>query len=311
MFKLRYLFVFFISVSFFANIMADEKKLVKIGAGNIMEGNYSIALGLCRYISNTNPEASCEVISTLNSLENIDLLRRKVIDYAIVQSSVAVDAYKGAGRFIDKGPFHDMYQLLNLYDSIFTVVVRDDARILVFKDLEGKKISNGLEGSDSTVAYKALEAFYDFKKPALDIEINPEYYARELCDKEVDGIMMMTGHPNALVNLIANTCNVEFISLEEDKVDSLIKNNNAFQKKVVRAGLYPSIDNDQFSISAPMILVATTEADPVIVQNLLDYISNHLEDFRLLHPVLYEFNNEYFQKDFVLPNFDSTKAKND
>ena len=311
MFKLRYLFIFLLSVSFFTNVMAGEKKLIKIGAGNIMEGNYSIALGLCRYISSSNPGLDCEVISTLNSLDNIDLLRREEVDFAIIQSNIAIDAYKGEGYFIDKGPFNEMQQLINLYDSVFTVVVRDDAQIFVFKDLEGRKISNGPERSDSTVAYKALEAFYDFKKPVSDIEISPEYYARDLCDKKVDGIMMMTGHPNALVNLIANSCNVEFISLDEDKVDALLKNNSAFHKKVMRAGLYPRIDNDQISISAPVILVSTTKADPKIVQNLLDYISNHVDDFRLFHPVLYDFNNEYFQKDFVLPNFDSTKEVDD
>ncbi|GAA5252958.1 hypothetical protein KNCP2_12460 [Candidatus Rickettsia kedanie] len=43
---------------------------------------------------------------------------------------------------------------------------------------------------------------------------------------------MMVGHSNPLVNLIANKCEVDFVSIENDKIAELIKQNRAFHKKL-------------------------------------------------------------------------------
>lgn len=287
--------------------IAEERKKIKIASGSVMEGYYSISLSLCRYISESNPGVDCEVVPTVSSMQNIDLLRREVVDFAIVQSNLALAAYQGSGYFIDYKPMSSMYQLLNLHDEIFTVMVRDESNILVFEDLEGKKISNGPPGSDSTVAYKALEAFYDFKKYPVDVELSHEEYARELCDKRVDAIMMMTGHPNALVSFIANSCNTEFVSLDESKIDALIKNDPSFRKKVLAAGFYPGVDHDQHTISVPAIFVGTGRTDPSIVENLQKALDSNFKGLKLSHPTLYDLEDSHFKNNFVLPKFSKSK----
>ena len=44
---------------------------------------------------------------------------------------------------------------------------------------------------------------------------------------------MMVGHSNPLVNLIANKCEVDFVSIENDKIAELIKQNRAFHKAIL------------------------------------------------------------------------------
>ena len=85
-----------------------------------------------------------------------------------------------------------MYQVLRLHDEIFTVIVKDDDKILTFGDLEGRKFSNGPPKSDSSVTYKALESYYDFKKSPIDVELAHENYAYEFCKGNIDAGMMMT-----------------------------------------------------------------------------------------------------------------------
>jgi hypothetical protein len=289
--------------------IADQRKKVKIGSGDVFGSYYSISLSLCRYISNSNPDIDCEVIPTESSVQNINLLKKGLIDFAILQSNLALDAYNGVGYFLNDEPFNNMYQLLNLHDEIFTVMVRDDSNILVFKDLEGKKISNGPPESDSTVTYKAVEAFYDFKRLPINIELNFENYARELCDKRIDAIMMMTGHPSALANFVANNCDTEFISIDEAVVDEVIKKHPSFHKKLLKAGFYPQVDRDQHTISVPAIFVSTNRADPKIIGNLLNALEDNINNLKLSHSVLYDMEDTNFKNNFVLPTFSDTKSE--
>ncbi len=157
----------------------EQEKTVKIAAGSVLEGYYFIGLRLCRYITESNGGIRCEVVPTTGSLENIDLLRKGEVDFAFTQAELAVDAYKGKGYFNNAKPFSDIIQLLRLHDEAFTVIAKDKDKILVFGDLDGRKISNGPKNSDSTVAYNLLASHYKFKKQPEDIEIPHEEYANQ------------------------------------------------------------------------------------------------------------------------------------
>ena len=126
----------------------EQEKTVKIAAGSVLEGYYFIGLRLCRYITESNDGIRCEVVPTTGSLENIDLLRKGEVDFAFTQAELAVDAYKGKGYFNNSKPFSEIIQLLRLHDEAFTVIAKDKDKILVFGDLDGRKISNGPKNSD-------------------------------------------------------------------------------------------------------------------------------------------------------------------
>lgn len=281
---------------------SNEKKIIKIGSGSLLDGYYSIGLTLCRYISQSNNGIKCEVVPTSGSLENISLLRDEKIDFAFTLSNLALDSYNGTGYYSKLPAFKDMYQLLRLHDQYFTVLVKDKDKILVFGDLEGKKISNGPLESDSTIAYDSLIAHYDFKKAPEDIEILHENYAKEFCSGRIDAVMLMTGHPNALVNMITHKCETDFITIEDDKIDLLIKNSPAFKKARLVAGTYPGITKNQQTIAASSIFVAGKSVDKKIVQNFLNYFNSRRSRFKSSDPVLYDMDDAKFTNGFVIPN---------
>jgi len=212
--------VFSVNSTFAENI--ENEKTVKIAAGSVLEGYYFIGLRLCRYITESNNGIRCEVVPTTGSLENIDLLRKGEVDFAFTQAELAVDAYEGKGYFNNVAPFPDMIQLLRLHDEAFTIIAKDKDKIFVFGDLDGKKISNGPKNSDSTIAYNILASHYKFKKQPEDIEIPHEEYANQFCSGKVDAIILMTGHPNSLVNYITHSCESDFVSIEKDKIDMFL-----------------------------------------------------------------------------------------
>jgi len=291
-------------------VFAQEEKKIRIGAGSLLEGYYSIGLKLCRYISMANDGIPCEVVPTKGSLENLWLLQRGKIDFAFTLSNLAIDSFEGKGYFATTKPFKSIYQLLKLHNEIFTVIVKDDDNILFFNDLDGKRISNGYPKSDSSIIYKALEPYYDFKKPPIDINLPYEDYAREFCSGNIDAIMLMTGHPSALVNLITHTCESDFVTIDSEKIDHLLKSNPGFKKIVLPKGGYPGITKEQNTIAVNAILVTAEHVDKKIVQNFLDYFPKVVDRFKSSHPALYDINKDDFWKDFVLPAMQAENIDN-
>jgi TRAP-type uncharacterized transport system substrate-binding protein len=122
---------------------AQEEIKIRVGSGGLLEGYYSIGLKLCCYISRVNNGILYEVVMPNKvSLENLWLLQRGKINFAFILSELAIDSFKGKEYFVTTEAFKNTPQVLNLRSKIFTVIVKDD-NILVFSDLDGKKIANG------------------------------------------------------------------------------------------------------------------------------------------------------------------------
>lgn len=298
--------VFTVIFSINSTIAEDiqHKKIVKIAAGSILEGYYFIGLRLCRYITESNDGIRCEVVPTTGSLENIDLLRKGEVDFAFTQAELAVDAYKGKGYFNNVEPFPDMIQLLRLHDEAFTVIAKDKDKILVFEDLDGKKISNGPKNSDSTIAYNILASYYKFKKQPEDIEIPHEEYANQFCSGKVDAIILMTGHPNSLVNHITHSCESDFVSIEKDKVDKLVSQNQVFKNYIIDEKGYPGINRSETTFAVSAIFVTTNSVPKKLISNLVKYLEKRMDQFKLSYPLLYDLENDHFTSGFVLPGFE-------
>lgn len=290
-------------------------KIVKIGTGSILKGYYSIGLDLCKTITNddkNNEYIKCEVVATNGSIENLKLLQQGKIDLALVQANIAVEAYEGIGYYHDQEKMQNLRQVLNLHDEFFTVIVKDEDKIKVFADIDGKKITNGPAFSSSNITYDEGRSLYKFSKEPEDVDINYEDSVSKFCNKEIDAIIMMVGHPNPLVNLIANKCEIDFVSIENDKIAELIKQNRAFHKTVLHKGLYPGITDDQNTVKVAAILVTKDDTDRGILDKFIGAFHRNVANFKLSNYLLNNLDINYFAdtKNFVLPKHDSVRNKN-
>lgn len=292
-----------------AAILKEVKTHYKIGAGSVLEGYFYIGLKLCDYITKTNQGVTCDVVTSDSSTDSLNKLRKGEIDFAFVQSNIALDAFYAVRTFANMKQINDLKQVLSLHDEIFTVIVKDDDKILVFGDIDGKKISNGPPMSDSSVTYSFLRAFYDFHQEPTDIELSPEKYATKFCKGDIDAIMLMTGHPNALVSNIANSCNTEFVKIEEKNIDKLVNKNRAFKKITLKAGKYPGITEDRVTVAVPAIFVTLDATDKKLIENFLVYLRANFNDFKASHPVLSDLKEGDIEKNFVLPKFNEVKEE--
>ena len=308
---MRNLSKLFIICGFIFNLPAlADNKVIKIGSGSIMEGYYSIGLTVCEYIAKSNKGVSCEVISTNGSRENLQMLKDGRISLALIQSNIAEDAFSGQGSYKDQLPQLDLRQILSLHDEVFTVIAKDDDKIKVFADIAGKKISNGHPDSASTITYDAIRQFYSFAEP-IDIEISTEQYAKELCDGNIDAIILITGHPNALVNHIANSCEIDFVAIEREKLSRVLGSNRAYRKVTLTKNLYPGISADQDTVGVKAILISTDKLDPEILKNFENYLTKNVQNFKQSDALLHNLSDGHFYKDFILPKHEQSNAIKD
>ncbi len=109
------------------NYVLAAQKTIKIGSGSILKGYYFIGLDLCRTFTLADNNINCEVIPTKGTVDNLNLLKEGKIDLALVQSSVALEAYEGIGYFAKIGrmqenaidiPFESKESYNNLLKSL-------------------------------------------------------------------------------------------------------------------------------------------------------------------------------------------------
>ncbi|MFY9589147.1 TAXI family TRAP transporter solute-binding subunit [Rickettsia endosymbiont of Halotydeus destructor] len=305
--------LWFVVVSIFfvhSNVLA-EQKLVRIGSGSILKGYYSIGLDLCKTIKLTNKDIKCEVVPTSGGVENLKLLKEGKIDLALVQANIAVEAFEGIGYYDKQEKMQNFRQVLNLYDEYFTVIAKDDDKIKVFADIEGKRISNGPSFSSSNITYDAVRKLYNFTKEPIDVDINYEDSIKKFCNKEIDVIMMMVGHPNPLISLIANSCEVDFVAIENARITELIKTNRAFRKGVLHKELYPGITENQNTVIVPAILVTREDIEFELLDKFIGAFHRNVASFKHSNYLLQNLDIKYFAdtNNFVLPKHEAVRNR--
>ena len=117
--------------------------------------------------------------------------------------------------------------------------------------------------------------------------------------------MMMTGHPNQLINMVTHTCECDFVTIDSGKIDLLVKNSPEFKKVVLTGGGYPGITEDEETVAVSAIFVVGKSVDKKIVENFLTLLNSRLSRFKSSDPVLYDIEDSEFTSGFVIPGFNA------
>lgn len=309
--KFKILFLVF-SVFLVGNNSFAEQRTIKIGSGSILKGYYSIGLDICKTFTLADESVNCEVVPTTGGVENLALLQEGKIDLALVQSDLALEAYEGSGYYSNLGRMQDMRQVLNLYDEFLTVIIKAKDKINSFADIGGKKISNGPSHSSSSITYNLLKAQYHFAEEPIVVNVNYEESVEEFCSGRLDVLIMTVGHPNALVGFIANTCPIDFISIEQEKINQLVKINKAFHASALDKDMYPGVDQDTNTVGVKAILVTNDKMDTKLLDKFIGMFHRNVKYFKHANYLLRDVDIRSFAdtRIFVLPRHQAVRNRN-
>jgi TRAP transporter TAXI family solute receptor len=263
-------------------------KFITIGTGAVTGVYYPLGGAICRLVNKDQKSHGfrCTAQSTSGSVYNVNGILAGELDAGVAQSDVQYNALNGLADFKNEGPSQDLRAVFSIYHEPLTIVARKDSGIKKFDDLKGKRVNVGNPGSGSRTTMEALMALKGWKMSdfAVAAELKPAEQSEAMCDKKVEAILYVVGHPNGSILEATTACDSVLVDVSGPEVDKLVEDNPYYAKAVIPGGMYRGNpkDTNTFGVKATLVSSARVPADTVYA--LVKAVFDNFEEFRGLHP---------------------------
>ena len=229
-------------------------------------------------------------ITSAGSAENIDMLEKGEVNFALLQGLFASMAWQGKATYENKEK-KNLRSISMLWQNVEQFTIKSDfvktGNIMDLKNLYGEKFSISGRNSGSRISAETImnSLGIDFNK--MDIQYlgyTPSSIA--LKNDKIQGMNTPSGPPTPAVTNLFNTMGVNSIKvLEFDEKNLKVINNNypVWDPYIIKTGTYPNQINDIHTIAQPNILVATKETPEETVYLLTKAIYENLPFLNTVH----------------------------
>jgi TRAP transporter TAXI family solute receptor len=268
---------------------AETLRLFTIGAGDVSGGYYASAQAICEVVNRAERgRLRCSPDPTQGSIYNLNALRKKQLDFAIVQSDWHRAAFEGTGLYARDGRFEDLRSVLSLFKEPITILARRGAGIYRLADLVGKRIDIGHPASGRRATVERLFAALALtpEKFAKVAELSSSGALDDLCAGALDATILVVGHPNARIGRVLATCDADLIPIAGPQLAAALEGQPDYSQAVIPKSHYPELSADisTYAVTATLVTRATVEAD--IVQSLVQHALDQRAGLAQRAPVL-------------------------
>ncbi|MBI1925611.1 TAXI family TRAP transporter solute-binding subunit [Candidatus Poribacteria bacterium] len=151
-----------------------------IASGSSVGMYHKLAQGLKKLIEQENPSITVEIRPTNGSAENLTLIQQRGVDFAFYQNS---------------GQTHpNVRTVANLYLEVLHIVAHKNVAIQKILDLQGKRVSVGVEGSGTYQIAQEVLTHYNMKLNGLRMRtLDFSETVAALQNGEIDAAFAVTG----------------------------------------------------------------------------------------------------------------------
>ena len=266
-----------------------QPQLVMIGAGGVNGVYYSVAGSICRQLNkDRSANTRCAVEVSEGSVSNVNLLRRGVAPFALLQTDVQFNAYNGLASFSAGGANKDLRSLFSLYPEVVTIVAASEANGRYLHDLKGKRLSRGVPGSGNRATMDSLFAALGWSAAdfgtAQERAVDEQGYA--LCEKKLDGFAYLVGHPAPNVARTVKSCNAQLLSLSDEAIAQFTAGKPYLERTTIAANTYPGQTAPVQSVGLLATLMTLESAPEAQVYGLVKAVFDNLEELKKSNPAL-------------------------
>ncbi len=261
---------------------------LSIGTGSVTGVYYAAGAAICRLVLRQRPEQRirCSAEPTGGSVFNVSSLKSGELEFGIVQSDVAYNAYNGERQFQEAGAYKKLRVVFSLHAEPVTIVASKGAHASSFDDLRGKRFNVGSVGSSSR---NLIEQYLAARGEDLQFfgqvtTFKPDEHGAALCSGKIDGFVYGIGHPSANIQDPTSSCGALLIPLTGPAVDKLVAGHVYYRKTVIPGGLYPNNPKPTPTYGVTATLVASADVPEDVVYLLTQAVFDNLDDFKRLHP---------------------------
>jgi TRAP transporter TAXI family solute receptor len=206
----------------------------------------------------SNGDIIVTVEESQGSVQNVMEAAQRGGNYVFTTPPALVSlAQEGKAMFKDKANprFAEIRALFPIPSLTMHFVVRSDAGINEFADLEGKTILIGKGSFGAKEGAKYLQLFgLEGKVKLADLELDNAVPA--LKNRQIDGFVTAGSYPAPNVIEAAASTGVRLLSLSDDQIEQTKRT-----RLVIPAGTYAGVDGDVVTTSLPVVAYTTTAMD--------------------------------------------------
>jgi uncharacterized protein len=259
-------------------------------------GNYfGIGNALCRVLqrqglyleSGDVTLLGCGASATSGSLQNVELLRTRAVDFGLVQSDVAFHAYNGSGRFEGRR-VDQLRSLLSLNTEAFQVLAGRGTNVSIWGDLKGKKVNLGPAGTTANTVFRELFEIHgvDEKWLGQALTIPVSTHTVELCEGNIEVLGQTTGVPNSGLAGAIRRCGANLVSLDTPQIRKFVAERPYYTAALIPKDAYAGQTLDIRTFGVLATLIATTETPEIAAYSIVRAVFEGLPELKAMQPVL-------------------------
>ena len=260
----------------------EKEQFINIATGGTAGTYYPIGGAIAEVLNKNGMNASAQ--STGASVANINMLKDKQVELAIVQNDITYYAVNGEEMFKEGGKVENLNGIASLYPETCQFVVRDDSGIKDITGLKGKRVAVGAAGSGAEANARQILEAYGLTYDDVDeqfLSFAEGSYA--LKDGTVDAAFVTAGYPTASVQDIASQNKIRLLPVGDEQIKKLAEKYPFYTKTTVPAGTYQGFDEEIQTVSVMAILVANDKIDAALGEKLTKAVFDNLDKIAAAH----------------------------
>jgi TRAP transporter TAXI family solute receptor len=265
----------------------QQRRLVTIASGWVVGVYYPLAGAMSRIVYNTkdlNMRATVE--SSGASVANAQLIGTGDADFAILQNDIAYYAFKGEtlSAFKDK-PVKTMGGIFSIYPELVQIVATQASGIKSIKDLKGKRVVLGPQGSGTEQNALQILEVHGLKEADLGKaeRIDAAAAADQLKDARVDAAFFTTGVGAAVIIDSFITGKAMLVPIGASEGEALRKKYPFYTIEKVPANTYKGQEREVSTPAVMAMMVARTDLPEDLVYKFTKAIFDNLQQFHSAH----------------------------
>ncbi|WP_366522565.1 TAXI family TRAP transporter solute-binding subunit [uncultured Psychromonas sp.] len=273
---------------FFQTTASAKVEYMSIGTGGISGVYYPTGGAICFLVNKIKnvDNIRCEIKSTPGSIYNLRALKDKAIDVVVAQSDWQYHFYQGTSLFKEQGEFKKLRSLFSVHSESFTVLARKDAKIESFEDIKGKRVNIGAPNSGQRATMEMLLELYGWNEADFSeiTYLTPSEQAQALCDKKIDVIVYVVGHPNSSIKEASSACQTTLVNVAGPEISELIETHRYYETADIPAGMYRGSPNKTETFGVGATIVTTSDLPEHIAYEIVKAVFENHDVFIQLHP---------------------------
>ena len=260
----------------------EKEQFINIATGGTAGTYYPIGGAIAEVLNKNGINASAQ--STGASVANINMLKDKQVELAIVQNDITYYAVNGEEMFKDSGKVENLKGIASLYPETCQFIVREDSGIKTISDLKGKRVAVGAAGSGAEANARQILEAYGITYDDVDeqfLSFAEGSYA--IKDGTVDAAFVTAGYPTASVQDVASQNKIRLLPIGDEQIKILAEKYPFYTKTTIPAGTYQGFDEEVTSVSVMAILVANDKIDAALGEKLTKAIFDNVDKIAAAH----------------------------